>query len=93
MFLQTLDVRFLLVPLKQHLPRHATVNFAYFYLMVTRPALCIAGSTFWNKILKSQLPINRISLSFFCVASTGITESNRMLQVLPVEPMYQNLIL
>ncbi len=27
-----------------------------------------AGSTFWNKIPKSQLPINRISSSFFFVS-------------------------
>ncbi len=46
--------------------------------MITRPALCPAGSTFWNKTPKSQLPINRISSSFFCAASTGITKSNRM---------------
>ncbi len=35
--------------------------------MVTRPALCPARSTFWNKTPKSQLPINRISSSFFFV--------------------------
>ncbi len=46
--------------------------------MITGPSLCPAGSTFWNKTPKSQFPINRISSSFFCVASTGITESNRM---------------
>ncbi len=33
--------------------------------MITRPALCPAGSTFWNKTPESQLPINRISSSFF----------------------------
>ncbi len=33
--------------------------------MITRPALCPAGSTFWNKTPKSQLLINRISSSFF----------------------------
>ncbi len=38
-----------------------------------------AGSTFWNKTPKSQLPINRISsFFFFCTTSTGITESNKM---------------
>ncbi len=47
-------------------------------LMITWPALCPAGSTFWNKTPKSQLPINRVSSSFFCLTSTGITESNRM---------------
>ncbi len=47
-------------------------------LMINWPALCLAGSTFWNKTSKSQLPINRISLVFFCAASTDITESNRM---------------
>ncbi len=47
-------------------------------LMITRPALCPAGSTSWNKTSKSQLPINRISSSFFWAAFTGITESNRM---------------
>ncbi len=46
--------------------------------MITWPALCPAGSTFWNKTSRSQLPINRISSSFFCAASTGITEINRM---------------
>ncbi len=49
-------------------------------LMITWPALCPAGSTFWNKTPKSQLPFNRISSSFFCAASVGITESNRMQQ-------------
>ncbi len=44
--------------------------------MITWPALCPAGSTFWNKTPKSQLPINWISSSIFCTA--GITESNRM---------------
>ncbi len=34
-------------------------------LMTTRPALCPAGSTFWNKTPKSQLPIYRISFCFF----------------------------
>ncbi len=45
--------------------------------MITRPALCPAGSTFWNKVPKSQLPYNRIS-SFFCATFTNITECNRI---------------
>ncbi len=47
-------------------------------LMITWPALCPAGSTFCNKIPKSQLLVSQISSSFFCAVSTGITESNRM---------------
>ncbi len=46
-------------------------------LMITRPALCPAGSTFWNKTPKSQLPINQISSSFFAphlLASLKATE-------------------
>ncbi len=35
--------------------------------MITRPALCPAGSTFWIKTSKSQLPINRISSYFFAL--------------------------
>ncbi len=34
-------------------------------IMITWPAICPARSTFWNKTPKSQLPINRISSSFF----------------------------
>ncbi len=33
--------------------------------MITQPALCPTGSTFWNKTPKSQFPMNRISSSFF----------------------------
>ncbi len=35
------------------------------FLMITWPALCPARSTPWNKTPESQLPINRISSSFF----------------------------
>ncbi len=49
-----------------------------FFIMITRPTLCPAGSTFWNKTPKSRLPINQISSSFFWATSTAVTESNRM---------------
>ncbi len=45
--------------------------------MITWPALCPAGNTFWNKIPKSWLPIYRISSSFFALhllASLKATE-------------------
>ncbi len=58
-------------------PGHAR-EFLVKPIMITWPALCPAGSTFWNKTTKSQLPINRISSSLFCAASTGITGSNWM---------------
>ncbi len=41
------------------------INEKFETLMITWPALCPAGSTFWNKTPKSQFPINRISSSFF----------------------------
>ncbi len=47
--------------------------------MITQPALCPAGSTFWNKTPKSQLPINQISSSFFALhllASLNAIESS-----------------
>ncbi len=41
--------------------------------MINRPVLCPAGSTFQNKA-----PNQPNFIIFFCVVSTGITESSRM---------------
>ncbi len=62
-------------------------------LMITRPALYPAGSTFWNKTPKSQLPINRISSSFFASHLLASLKAIECSTGPSVGSIYQNWIL
>ncbi len=61
--------------------------------MITWPALCPARITFWNQTPKSQLPINRISLSFFALHLLASLKAIKCITGPSVGPIYQNWIL
>ncbi len=61
--------------------------------MITWPALCPAGSTFWNKTRKSQLPINRISSFFFVPYLLASLKAVECSTGPSIGPIHQNWIL